>query len=137
MDPLNILAKFYDRKSKAFEILVAHGRRVACKALGAADSVAHLKPDLEFIFNAAMLHDIGILHTDSPGFGCKGKYPYVCHGYLGREMLDRIWLPQAISSLLSCNSCILSSCFFLSTWYRRAFSTFIARSLLRCWDFSC
>lgn len=94
MDPIDILAKFYDRDSKTFEILVDHGQQVAHKALRAAEKVAHLQPDLEFLNNAAMLHDIGILHTDSPGFGCRGKYPYICHGFLGRELLDGIGLPE-------------------------------------------
>ncbi len=93
MNPLNILAKFYDRNSKAFQVLVKHGNQVASKASSAARNVAYLDPDLEFIQNAALLHDIGILHTDSPGFDCKGKYPYICHGLLGREMLDSIGLP--------------------------------------------
>jgi len=94
MNPLEILTKFYDRRSNAFEILVQHGRQVARKALSAAEKIAHLQPDFDFIKNAAMLHDIGILHTDSPGFGCHGKYPYICHGFLGRELLDSIGLPQ-------------------------------------------
>ena len=94
MNPLEILTKFYDPRSNAFEILVEHGRQVAQKALSAAEKIAHLQPDLDFIKNAAMLHDIGILHTDSPGFGCHGKYPYICHGFLGRELLDGIGLQQ-------------------------------------------
>ena len=94
MAPLEIIAKFYDRRSKTFEILVDHGRRVGQKALAAAAKVAHLNPDLDFIKNAALLHDIGIMHTASPGFGCHGKHPYICHGFLGREMLDSIGLPQ-------------------------------------------
>ena len=94
MDALDILARFYDRRSKAFEILVEHGRQVAEKALSAAANVVHLQPDLSFIENSALLHDIGILHTDSPGFGCHGKYPYICHGFLGRELLDAIGLPE-------------------------------------------
>lgn len=94
MDPLDILAKFYDRRSKTFEILVGHGQQVAQKALVAAEKVAHLEPDVDFIYNAAMLHDIGILDTASPGLGCQGKYPYLCHGYLGRELLDSIDLPE-------------------------------------------
>ena len=57
MNPIDILAKFYDRDSKAFEILVDHGQLVAHKALRAAEKVAHLQPDLEFLNNAAMLHD--------------------------------------------------------------------------------
>ena len=94
MNPIDILARFYDRRSKAFEILVDHGQQVAHKAGRAAEKVAHLKPDLDFIYNAAMLHDIGILHTDSPGFDCHGKYPYICHGFLGRELLDSVGLPE-------------------------------------------
>jgi uncharacterized protein len=94
MAPLDILAKFYDRRSKTFEILVDHGRQVGQKALAAAAKVAHLDPDLDFIHNAALLHDIGIMHTDSPGFGCHGKHPYICHGFLGRELLDSIGLPE-------------------------------------------
>ena len=94
MNPTDIIAEFYDRRSKAFGILVDHGRQVAQKALVAAEKVAHLKPDLDFIYNAAMLHDIGILHTDSPGFGCHGKYPYICHGFLGRDMLESSGMPE-------------------------------------------
>jgi uncharacterized protein len=94
MNPLDILAQFYDRRSKAFAILVEHGRQVAQKALRAAAKVVHLRPNLDFLKNAAMLHDIGILHTASPGMGCYGKHPYICHGYLGRELLDGIGMPE-------------------------------------------
>jgi uncharacterized protein len=94
MDPIETLTRFYERHSKTFEILVAHGKQVADKAIKAAEKVSHLRPDLDFINIAAMLHDIGILHTDSPGFGCHGKYPYICHGFLGREMLESSGLPE-------------------------------------------
>jgi len=94
MNPLGILAEYYDRNSKAFKILVEHGKQVADKAFQAAGRIADLKPDLEFIENAAMLHDIGILETDSPGLGCRGKRPYICHGILGREMLENIGLSE-------------------------------------------
>ena len=94
MDSIDIIAEFYERHSRAFDILVAHGQQVADKALRVAGNILHLQPDLDFIENAAMLHDIGILHTDSPGFGCHGKHPYVCHGYLGREMLESSGLPE-------------------------------------------
>ena len=94
MDPKDILAEYYGRDSKAFDILVAHGEHVARKALVAAEQVSHLKPDLEFITNAAMLHDIGILETDSPELGCNGRHPYICHGILGRELMENIELPE-------------------------------------------
>jgi uncharacterized protein len=94
MNPIDILAEFYNRRSKAFNILVEHGRQVTEKALLAAEQVAHLKPDLEFIENAAMLHDIGILETDTPGLGCSGKHPYIRHGILGREMLEKVGVSE-------------------------------------------
>jgi len=94
MIPTDILAEYYDRRSKAFSILVEHGKQVAEKALLAAEQVSHLKPDLDFIFKAAMLHDIGILETNSPGFGCRGKQPYICHGILGCKMLEKIGVPE-------------------------------------------
>ena len=88
MDPLQIIAAYCEPQSPAYNILVTHGRQVACKALTAAASVPHLRPDLEFIERAALLHDIGIIQTDSPEFGCHGRHPYICHGVLGREMLE-------------------------------------------------
>jgi uncharacterized protein len=87
MKPLELLAEFYDTNSRAFKILVAHGRQVTQKARAAAATVAALKPDLEFIETAAMLHDIGIFLTSSPGVGCFGKHPYICHGILGSALL--------------------------------------------------
>jgi uncharacterized protein len=94
MNPIDILAEYYDRRSKTFNILVDHGKQVAEKALMTAGQVSHLKPDLKLIENAAMLHDIGIMETDSPGLGCRGKHPYICHGILGREMLEKIGMSE-------------------------------------------
>jgi uncharacterized protein len=93
MNPLDIIAKFYDPGSKSYQILVKHGRQVAEKAIEAAMKVSYLEPDLNFIKEAAMLHDIGIFETDTPELGCTGKHPYVCHGFLGRKVLDDIGLP--------------------------------------------
>ena len=95
MDPLAVIEEFYDRDSRAYTILVDHSRQVAGKSLEIAGGLAHLNPDLEFIENAAMLHDIGIFKTAAPAIGCFGDLPYVCHGYLGRELLDGLGLPGA------------------------------------------
>jgi uncharacterized protein len=53
-----------------------------------------MKPDLDFIEAAAMLHDIGIFETDTPQFGCFGKRPYICHGILGSDILKKEGHPQ-------------------------------------------
>ena len=53
-----------------------------------------LNPDLRFIEEAAMLHDIGIFLTNAPSIECFWKNPYICHGYLGREILEAEWFPK-------------------------------------------
>jgi len=88
LDPIELLSQYYEPGSDTFRILVRHGREVAEKALAAAERVPHLSPDPIFIQTAAMLHDIGIFMIHAPGLGCHGKFPYVCHGYLGRELLE-------------------------------------------------
>lgn len=90
MNPIDIIKEYYKPGSKSYEILVLHGEDVARKAAAAARNVRHLNPDLEFIEEAAMLHDIAIFLTDTPGLGCFGQHPYVCHGYLGREILENL-----------------------------------------------
>ncbi|OQY10523.1 MAG: phosphohydrolase [Desulfobacteraceae bacterium 4572_187] len=94
MDPIEIIAEFYQPGTRTYNILVQHGKQVADKAVSASKNVPHLNPDLKFIREAAMLHDIGIFLTHTPELGCTGEYPYVCHGYLGREILERKGLPE-------------------------------------------
>ena len=94
MNPLEIIAEFYEPGSEPFQILVKHGQQVANKAIDVAKRVPHLKPNLKFINEAAMLHDVGIFETNTPELGCSGKHPYVCHGYLGRKILAKKGLPQ-------------------------------------------
>lgn len=94
MDPTEIISQYYTPGSKLFDIMVNHGRQVAKKALDTADQVPHLNCDRNFIKEAAMLHDIGIFLTAWPKKGCFGKHPYICHGYLGRELLEKNQLPK-------------------------------------------
>jgi uncharacterized protein len=88
LDPMSILTEYYDPGSLAYRLLVVHGKLVGDFALEAAKAVSHLDPDLDFIRKAAMLHDIGIFHTHAPKLGCSGDRPYICHGFLGRELLE-------------------------------------------------
>lgn len=89
MDPLSIIEKYYAPRSKAYHFLVGHSEMVADKALRIAKRVRHLNPDSSFVGEAAMLHDIAIFLTDEPAIGCYGSEPYIRHGFLGREILDR------------------------------------------------
>jgi len=94
MNPIDILERYYDRNSKAFEILAAHGSQVAGKALKVAEKVSHLGPDLGFIEKAAMLHDVGIYLTDTPQLGCTGIHPYIPHGVLGYDLMIEAGRPR-------------------------------------------
>ncbi|WP_300455133.1 HD domain-containing protein [Desulfobacula sp.] len=93
MDPFTLINKFYTPGTKLYQVLIEHSRIVTEKSLEIADTLPHLKPDIEFIRTAAMLHDIGIFLTRADSIGCRGTVPYICHGYLGRNLLDEQGLP--------------------------------------------
>ncbi len=94
MDTLRIIKKYYDPGSRAYYLLVNHSNMVTERAFEIAKKLKHLNPDLNFIKEAAMLHDIGIFFTNEPKIGCYGNKPYVCHGYLGREILEKEGFPK-------------------------------------------
>ena len=89
IDPFEIIAEYYPVASPAHDILVRHGELVAAKAIRIADRAGTHAPDVDFIWAAAMLHDIGIFMTHAPSIGCHGPHAYVAHGYLGRKMLEK------------------------------------------------
>lgn len=88
MDPLLLLQKYYSYDRIAFDIIYKHSKAVADFALEIATKNNHLNLDLKFIFDAAMLHDIGIFKTNTPEIHCFGHHQYLEHGYLGRELLE-------------------------------------------------
>ncbi|PIN76159.1 phosphohydrolase [Candidatus Woesearchaeota archaeon CG10_big_fil_rev_8_21_14_0_10_36_11] len=94
MNPLKIIEKYYKPESKAYKILVRHSALVAKKAIEIAKRVPEFNPDLKFIKEAAMLHDIGIYLTDDPEIYCYGDKEYICHGILGKEILEKEGFPK-------------------------------------------
>jgi uncharacterized protein len=94
VDVHRIIESYYTPGSRAYYLLMEHSKMVARKALDIARRLSPTDVDLTFLEEASLLHDIGIFLTDSPEIGCHGPFPYVCHGYLGRELLDREWLPR-------------------------------------------
>ncbi|MDR1331719.1 MAG: HDIG domain-containing protein [Tannerella sp.] len=94
MDPLQLIAKYYAAGSAARRILEQHSRSVADKALSIARAHPEMHLDLAFLEEAAMLHDIGIFLCHAPEIDCHGTFPYICHGYLGAELLRREGLPR-------------------------------------------
>jgi uncharacterized protein len=94
MNPYEIIEKYYAPGSDLYNILVKHSEAVRDKALELAHRHPELGLDLEFIAEAAMLHDIGILETDAAGIKCFGTHRYIEHGYLGAEMMRREGYPR-------------------------------------------
>lgn len=94
VDPYDIIRNYYKPGSVSHDILMAHSEAVAKKAVKIAEGVNDGIIDLDFIYGAAMLHDIGIFYTNAPGIGCFGNYPYMCHGYLGRNLLEELGMKK-------------------------------------------
>lgn len=89
-----IIREYYRPATKLYDIFMEHAERVTQKSIDIAFRIPHLNPDTDFIEEAAMVHDIGIFMTYSPSIHCMGEHPYVCHGFLGRELLDGLGFPR-------------------------------------------
>lgn len=86
MNALEIIDK-YCTEERLRDILLTHSRAVADKALDIVRCHPELEADAAFIEEAALLHDIGIVHVDAPAIACFGTEPYIKHGVLGAELL--------------------------------------------------
>ena len=89
-----IIDKYYADNEPLRQILLTHSRSVADMALSVASKHPELKVDEDFLFEAAMLHDIGVFQTDAPGIQCFGSEPYIRHGWLGGQLLRSEGLPR-------------------------------------------
>lgn len=94
MDALAVINKYYPKDDELKHILLTHSRSVADKALWIADRHPELNLDRTFLEEAALLHDIGVFLTDAPGIHCHGSHPYICHGYLGSQLLQAEGFPK-------------------------------------------
>jgi uncharacterized protein len=93
MNAVALLGKYFT-DTVALQIVVEHSRLVAAKALGAAVNLKTRNIDRRFLEEAALLHDIGVCRTASPGIGCHGSEPYIRHGIIGREILESEGFPR-------------------------------------------
>ncbi len=89
-----IIRKYYKETSIAFEYLYKHSLSVTKLALKIAEKNPHYDVNMINLKRSGMLHDIGIFMTHAPEIGCEGEYPYLAHGYLGRELLEKEGLEE-------------------------------------------
>lgn len=94
--PADLIRKYYADAPKAHQLLLEHSRHVTRKALGIGHSLIDKGYDLdiEFIAQAAMLHDIGMIFTSAPDLHCFGDLPYLAHGIKGHDILIKEGLPR-------------------------------------------
>jgi uncharacterized protein len=88
-----IINKHYPPGTLRHEIYLPHCTAVTELALKIARLHPNLQADEEVLLFGGMLHDIGIFYTNAPEFGCFGELPYLAHGYMGRELLEKEGLP--------------------------------------------
>lgn len=93
MNIKQIMARHFGNATEACTIVLEHSRMVADKAVRIAGKLNDPALDIVFIEEAALLHDIGVCRTNSPGIGCTGNAPYILHGIIGREILESEGLP--------------------------------------------
>ena len=70
MNPLTLIDKFYPEENELKHILLVHSRSVTDKALALAKK--HPELDLQ----------------------CFGTHPYICHGYLGADLVRKEGFPR-------------------------------------------
>ena len=87
MDYNLIIQKYYNGNPELLKILLKHSKAVAEKAIAIAKAHPELPIDRQFLLEAAMVHDIGIIKTNAPDIQCFGTEPYIRHGVLGAEMM--------------------------------------------------
>ena len=75
------------------QVLLKHSSDVAQRAVKIAKKHPELEVDEQFLWEAAMLHDIGIVRVYAPSIYCYGTEPYVRHGIMGAEILRSEGLP--------------------------------------------
>lgn len=89
LTPEELILKYYPPKTKRNPYYVTHVKAVAKLAQKVIKNNPQLQADAQLVQHMALLHDIGIVFTNAPDIGCKGIHPYIMHGFLGRELLER------------------------------------------------
>ncbi|MFC2113853.1 HD domain-containing protein [Bacteroidota bacterium] len=91
---LKLIEKYIPTDSMLYRYYVIHCMNVANKALEIAETNQGIAVDLQKLYLSAMWHDIGICKVNAPEIGCTGNFPYLAHGYLGREIIENEGYPE-------------------------------------------
>ncbi len=93
INPLDIIEQYYHDNPELKRTLVTHSQLVAEMAVEVIERCGY-DADLDFVKEAAMLHDIGVFRCNAPDIYCYGTQPYICHGIEGSALLQSLGLPR-------------------------------------------
>ena len=94
MDYLSVINKYYPEDDELRRLLLTHSRQVADRSLLIVSRHRDLPVDVQFLEEAAMLHDVGIFRCNAPSICCHGTEPYIRHGVIGGELLREEGFPR-------------------------------------------
>ncbi len=89
-------------------ILLVHSKAVADKAVSITDAHPEWHIDRDFVYAAAMLHDIGIIRCNAPSIYCHGTEPYIKHGVIGEALVQEFTVHSScapVGAQALCGSC--------------------------------
>ncbi len=94
IDCLELIGRYCPTDSPLYDVLTGHSRQVATLAVDLSERLVGrgVPVDVDFVYEAAMLHDIGIVRVDAPSIHCHGSEPYIRHGVAGRAILESLGL---------------------------------------------
>jgi len=94
LDYLSLIHKYIPADSDVYKYYIVHVTLVTQKSITIAKNLGLSDQQIEFIEEAAMLHDIGIPKVSAPKLGCHGDKPYLQHMTIGKEILLKEGLPK-------------------------------------------
>lgn len=84
-----LIHKYCQDNPNLEKVLLFHSKSVAKRAVKIATCHPEFSIDTDFLYSAAMLHDIGCVMVDAPVIYCFGSEPYIRHGLIGGEILRK------------------------------------------------
>jgi uncharacterized protein len=89
IDYFAIIHKYIPPGSALYRVYIPHASLVTAKALSIAKQRCLSTERQRFIEEASMLHDIGVVKVEPYRTDDSKALPYLCHGPLGRAILER------------------------------------------------
>jgi uncharacterized protein len=95
----DLIYEIYKNDEIVLDFLIPHAESVAKFAVKIAKKFKDA--DMDFIYRASLLHDIGVFMTDATKIGCRGAAPYIQHGIFGKVLLENYGFVREASVALT------------------------------------